>query len=205
MDAKEHWDTVYRTKAATAVSWFQAEPTLSLNLIRAAAPDADIPVIDVGGGASTLVDGLLAAGYRDLTVLDIARPALAVAQARLGAAAQNVRWMEGDALTASLPSRHYGIWHDRAMFHFLTNRDDRNRYVEQARRSIRPGGFIIVASFALDGPERCSGLEVRRYSAESMHAEFGPGFTMVSSTTEDHLTPGGSVQRFMYCVCRVEP
>jgi SAM-dependent methyltransferase len=204
MDAKAHWNTVYRSKPATSVSWFQTEPTLSLDLITRVAPDAGTPIIDVGGGASTLVDGLLALGYRDLTVLDLAGPALAIAQERLGEDAQRVRWFEANALTAPLPAHHYGVWHDRAVFHFLTEPGDRERYVEQARGSIRPGGHIIVASFAPDGPERCSGLEVMRYTPNSMHAEFGPGFTLTASTREEHRTPSGTVQQFVYCLCRVE-
>ena len=205
MDPKAHWDSVYRTNDPTSVSWFQAEPTLSLDLITTVAPDLDAPIIDIGGGASTLVDGLLRAGYRDLTVLDLARPALAIARQRVGADARRVRWLEANALTAALPAGHYGVWHDRAVFHFLTDPRDRERYVAQARRAIQPGGYIIVASFATNGPARCSGLDVVRYSPEAMHAEFGAGFTLASSTPEEHHTPGGSVQQFVYCLCRVEP
>lgn len=204
MDAKAHWDEVYRTKAATSVSWFQAEPTISLDLITRIAPDADTPIIDVGGGASTLVDGLLATGFRSLTVLDLAGPALEIARARLGPSSVHVQWMEADVLTAALPSQHYGVWHDRAVFHFLTNRGDRERYVAQARRAIRPGGHIIVASFAHDGPQRCSGLDAIRYSPTAMQAEFGAGFTLLASTRENHRTPNGTVQQFVYCLCRVE-
>jgi SAM-dependent methyltransferase len=204
MDAKSHWENVYQSKAVTSVSWYQAEPMLSLDLIHRIAPDANVPIIDVGGGASVLVDGLVAAGYRDLTVLDLAASALDIAKARLGAAAAGVRWMEANALTVELPMAHYGVWHDRAVFHFLTSRADRVRYVEQAHRAIRPGGHIIVASFAPDGPARCSGLEVMRYSPSAMHAEFGTGFTLLTSTPEEHHTPSGAVQRFVYCLCRVE-
>ena len=205
MDEKAHWENVYQTKAATSVSWFQAEPTLSLDLVARMAPDTSTPIIDVGGGASTLVDGLLAAGYRDLTVLDLAGSALAIAQQRLGADAAGVRWLEADALTVTLPAHYYGLWHDRAVFHFLTDRGDRERYVEQAHRAIRPGGYIIVASFAPDGPKWCSGMEVMRYSCETMHAEFGAGFTLIASVPEEHHTPSGSIQSFVYCLCRVEP
>jgi SAM-dependent methyltransferase len=204
MDPKAHWDNVYRSKPATSVSWFQAEPALSLDLIKRVAPDEHTPIIDVGGGASTLVDGLLAAGYRDVTVLDLAGAALDVSRRRLGAAAGEVRWLEANALTAELPRAHYGVWHDRAVFHFLTDPSDRARYVEQAHHATRPGGYVIVASFATDGPEQCSGLDVMRYSADSMHAEFGDDFTLVGSTPEEHRTPSGTVQRFVYCLCRVE-
>ncbi len=204
MDPKTHWDNIYQSKMATSVSWYQAEPAMSLDLIKRTAPDVSVPIIDVGGGASTLVDGLLAAGYRDLTVLDLAGSALAIARARVGSSGNHVQWMEANALTANLPPDHYGVWHDRAVFHFLTDRADRARYVEQAHRATRPGGHVIVASFAPDGPERCSGLEVVRYSPETMHAQFGASFTLMARASEDHHTPNGIVQRFVYCLCRVE-
>ena len=204
MDTRDHWQNVYRAKAATAVSWYQPQARLSVDLIRRVAPDLGTPIIDVGGGASPLVDGLLDAGYADITVLDLAASGLAIAKERLGARAQRVRWREADVLTEHFPVRHYGVWHDRAVFHFLTAPDDRARYVEQAHRATRPGGHIIVASFAPDGPQRCSGLEVIRYSPDSMHAEFGQDFTLLDSVREEHHTPGGTIQSFVYCLCRVE-
>jgi SAM-dependent methyltransferase len=169
---KGHWERVYRGKAPTEVSWYQREARLSLDLIRRVAPDLDAPVVDVGGGASTLVDGLVDAGYQAVTVLDLAPTAMVVAQQRLGLAAARVTWIEADVLTADLPGG-YAVWHDRAVFHFLTDARDRARYVAQTQRAVRPGGYVIVASFGPDGPSRCSGNPVQRYSPEAMHAEFG--------------------------------
>jgi ubiquinone/menaquinone biosynthesis C-methylase UbiE len=202
MDSKEHWESVYRTKGPTAVSWYQPEARVSFELIQRVAPDLDTPIIDVGGGASTLVDGLVKAGYRDVTVLDLAASALGQAQARLGPRANQVRWVEADVLEAELPSGKYGVWHDRAVFHFLTDPDDRARYVRQTRRAVAPGGHVIVASFSSEGPMRCSGLDVVRYTPESMHGEFGADFRLLESVREDHVTPAGAVQAFVYCLCR---
>jgi SAM-dependent methyltransferase len=204
VNRQEHWDGIYRRKPPTEVSWYQPEAELSLGLIRRVAREADEPIIDVGAGASALVDGLLDAGYRALTVLDLAPTALALAQARLGARASLVRWMAADVLEASLPLDRYAVWHDRAVFHFLTEPAQRARYVAQVRRSVRSGGHVIVASFAPDGPTRCSGLDVVRYTPAAMHAEFGEGFRLLDSVREDHRTPAGSSQAFVYCLCRVE-
>jgi SAM-dependent methyltransferase len=202
-DAERHWERVYQTTKPTEVSWYQPEAQLSLELIRRVAPDPDAPVIDIGGGASTLVDGLVYAGYRSVTVLDVAPTALALAQQRLGKLAGRVTWIASDVLTAPLPPASYGVWHDRAVFHFLTNPSDRARYVDQTRRAVRPGGSVIVASFAPEGPARCSGLEVVRYSPDTMHAEFGEGFRLLDSVREEHRTPSGATQAFVYCLCRV--
>ena len=205
MNVETHWDRIYRAKAPTEVSWYQPEARLSLELIRRIAPEFDAPVLDVGGGASTLADGLLSVGYRDVTVLDLAPAALARAQERLGERATQVRWIVGDVLDAPLPPASCAVWHDRAVFHFLTDVRDRARYVAQAQRIVRPGGHIIVASFGPEGPSQCSGLEVVRYSPEALHTEFGAAFRLLDSAREDHRTPGGSVQAFVYCLCRVEP
>jgi SAM-dependent methyltransferase len=204
MTQAEHWERIYRTKDPTQVSWYQPEPTLSLDLIRRVAPDRDAPLIDVGGGASMLVDGLLDAGYRRVTVLDLAPAALAIAQERIGARALRVTWTAGSILDAPLALQAYAVWHDRAVFHFLTDRQDRARYVAQARRAVRPNGHVIVASFSPEGPAKCSGLDVARYSPEGMHAEFGEGFRLLDSVHEDHRTPAGAAQAFVYCLCRVE-
>ena len=201
---KDHWEGIYRARAATEVSWYQPEARLSLDLIRRVAPDLESPVVDVGGGASTLVDGLVHAGYQAVTVLDLAPTALAVARQRLGAAAAGVTWLEADVLRAALPSGGYVVWHDRAVFHFLTDPSDRRRYVAQTRRAVRPGGYVIVASFGPDGPTRCSGLPVQRYSPAAMHAEFGADFRLLDSVREDHRTPAGLTQAFVYCLCRIE-
>ncbi|MFN2567459.1 MAG: class I SAM-dependent methyltransferase [Gemmatimonadaceae bacterium] len=204
MNRREHWQGIYRAKAPTEVSWYQPEARLSLELIRRVAPDLDGPVIDVGGGASTLVDGLLDGGYRAVTVLDLAPAALGRARSRLSHRATPVHWVAADVLDAPLAAEHYAVWHDRAVFHFLTEASDRARYVAQARRAVRKGGHVIVASFGPDGPERCSGLEVVRYTPEAMHAEFGGNFRLLDSVREDHQTPWGTTQAFVYCLCRVE-
>ena len=203
MTHRAHWDRIYRQTPWSDVSWYQREATVSLDLIRGVTPDLDAPIIDVGGGASTLVDGLLEAGYRDVTVLDIAAAALAIAQQRLGDDAARVTWLESDLLTASLPAAGYAVWHDRAVFHFLTDPQDRSRYVAKSREAVRAEGHVIVASFAPDGPERCSGLEVVRYSPDAMHAQFGAGFRLLDSVREEHHTPSGATQAFVYCLCRV--
>lgn len=203
MARREHWDHIYRSTTATDVSWYQPTPTVSLELIRRVAPDLDAPIIDVGGGASTLVDALLDAGHRDLTVLDLSGAALTVARGRLGARAAQVKWIESDVLTAPLPAAAYAVWHDRAVFHFLTDPLDRERYVAKTPEAVRPDGHVIVASFAPDGPARCSGLDVVRYSPETMHAQFGTGFRLLESVREEHHTPSGATQAFVYCLCRV--
>ena len=204
MGQREHWERIYRTRAPTDVSWYQPNARLSLDLIRRTAPDLDAHIVDVGGGASTLVDGLLDAGYRAVTVLDLAPAALALAQGRLGPRATRVTWIADDVLEAPLPEGRFTIWHDRAVFHFLTDAADRKRYVARVRHAVRPGGHVIVASFARDGPARCSGLEVVRYTPDAMHAEFGAGFRLLESVREEHRTPGGSTQAFVYCLCQVD-
>ena len=204
MDPRRHWETIYRTKDVHEVSWFQSEARRSLDLITRICPDRSAPIIDVGAGASVLVDNLLAAGYRDLSVLDVSDAALEISRARLGADSAKVKWMRADVLRAQLDERAYAVWHDRAVFHFLTNAADRETYVEQVRRAVRPGGHVLVATFAEDGPEYCSGLPVVRYSAESLHSEFGTDFLLVRSEHEDHRTPGGGEQSFLYCLCRRE-
>ena len=199
---KSHWEKVYDSSDPTQVSWYQAEPHVSLHLIEKVAAGFDSPIIDVGGGASTLVDGLLDAGYRNVTVLDIAPSSLAIARQRLGERADRVHWMAADILDAELSEAAYDVWHDRAVFHFLTKPEDRQQYIAQVLRAVAPGGHVIVASFALDGPARCSGLDVVRYSPVSMHREFGSSFRLIDSTREEHHTPSGRTQEFLYCLCR---
>lgn len=203
MDDKRHWETVYDTKAADSVSWFQPNAIRSLALIQRVAPTLDVPIIDVGGGASVLVDDLLRVGYRDLTVLDIAGSALAAAKARLGVAAGGVNWIEGDVRTMALQEARYGVWHDRAVFHFLTDAADRAAYVSQVQHAMRPGGYVLVATFAEDGPTKCSGLPVARYSSETLHREFGSAFDLMATEREIHTTPMGTQQAFVYCLCRL--
>ncbi|MEO8032730.1 MAG: class I SAM-dependent methyltransferase [Gemmatimonadota bacterium] len=205
MDTKRHWDEIYGTNAASDVSWFQPEARLSLEVIQEAVPARGSAILDVGGGASTLVDGLLGAGYTALTVLDLSSAALAQARERVRVLGERVTWLEADILSARLPAAEVDLWHDRAVFHFLTTQGERHRYIEQVRRAVRPGGHLLIATFAEDGPTRCSGLEVARYSPQALHAEFGAGFRLVRGYREDHLTPRGAHQAFTYCLCRWEP
>jgi SAM-dependent methyltransferase len=204
VDLKSHWERIYRDKLPTQVSWYQPHALRSLDLIRRVSPPPDGALIDVGGGASTLIDDLLDAGYHDLTVLDLSAAALAETRTRLGAQAGGVRWIEADILDAPLPKAGFSVWHDRAVFHFLTAPVDRARYVAQVRQAVRPGGFVLVATFADDGPTRCSGLEVTRYSPEALHAEFGAPFQLMASEREEHVTPAGVRQAFIYCLCRID-
>jgi len=202
MESKEHWEKVYGTKSANEVSWFQEHADLSLRLIQDANTSRAASIIDVGGGASVLVDDLLANGYQDVTVLDLSGAAITTAQSRLGKTAGRVQWIEADILTVDLPAAAYDVWHDRAVFHFLTNDEDRNIYVGQVLHAVKPGGLVIVATFAEDGPTECSGLPVIRYSADQLHSEFGEPFTLLGHQKESHYTPGGKEQKFVYCFCR---
>lgn len=203
MSRAEHWEHVYRTKGPDTVSWFQAEARLSRQLIEAWAPVRSSAIIDIGAGASTLVDGLLDAGYSALTVLDISPAALAIARTRVGVHASRIEWLAADVLEAPLPDQAFDVWHDRAVFHFLTAEADRRRYVAQVQRAVRPGGLVIVATFADDGPLRCSGLDVVRYSPTQLHAEFGASFAMIESRRELHTTPSGATQAFTYGAFRL--
>jgi ubiquinone/menaquinone biosynthesis C-methylase UbiE len=202
MDVKSHWEHIYETKAPTRVSWYQEHAQVSLQFILRAGIQKTDPIIDIGGGASTLADDLLAAGFENVSVLDVSAKALELARGRLGGRAVQVKWIEADITQADLPEDVYALWHDRAVFHFLTPTADRQRYIEVARRAIRQGGHIIVATFAPDGPDHCSGLEVMRYSPESLHDEFGADFQLVDSAGETHHTPFGTDQKFIYCYCR---
>ena len=202
MQSKDHWEKVYTTNASNAVSWFQPHADFSVGLIKATGVGLDASIIDVGGGASTLVDDLLAQGYTDLTVLDLSASALAAAHKCLGSKASAVRWIEADITKADLPGHQFDIWHDRAVFHFLTTPEDRAAYVRTVFRSVKPGGHVIVATFAEDGPNQCSGLPVMRYRPDELHAEFGEAFSLLSHEKEAHHTPSGTVQQFVYCYCR---
>ena len=202
MEPKTHWENIYSTRAPDAVSWFQPHAEMSLRLIRNAGAGSPASVIDVGGGASTLVDDLLEAGFPQPTVLDLSGAAIATAQRRLGERASKVTWLEADITRASLPENAYDIWHDRAVFHFLTDPADRAAYVRTVLHAVKPGGHVIVATFAEDGPLKCSGLPIVRYSADALHAQFGAPFELIAHEKEAHQTPGGAVQRFVYCFCR---
>lgn len=201
MDGRQHWERVYQTKSADQVSWFQEHAARSLEIIRSIGARPESRIIDVGGGASTLVDDLLGEGFKDISVLDLSASALEVARKRLGAKGDGVKWIAGDILHAPLPKQAYDIWHDRAVFHFLTDPADRQAYVQQVMKSVTPGGHVIVATFSPDGPEQCSGLPVARYSHDQLHGEFGPAFELVDRASEEHRTPWGSVQHFIYCHC----
>jgi ubiquinone/menaquinone biosynthesis C-methylase UbiE len=196
---KEHWEAVYSTKSSEAVSWYQPHAKVSLKLIQATGEGAQARVIDVGGGASTLVDDLLAHGYGNVTVMDLSKNALAVAHARQGNKDSGVTWLEADVLTAQLPAHSFDVWHDRAVFHFLTSAEDRKAYKAQVLHSVKPGGHVIVATFAEDGPLQCSGLPAMRYTVNELQAEFGEHFSLVSHQREAHTTPSGAVQQFVYC------
>lgn len=200
VDHQQHWDSVYRNKAADQVGWFQPHAASSLRLIEGCAAK-DAHIIDVGGGASVLVDDLLDAGYRNLTVLDLAESALAASRARLGERADSVQWVAADITRAELPEACYDVWHDRAVFHFLTDPADRARYVAQVLKSVKPGGHVIVAAFGPGGPLQCSGLDVVRYDPDALHAEFGAPFRLLGHETETHHTPSGQEQEFVYCYC----
>jgi 2-polyprenyl-3-methyl-5-hydroxy-6-metoxy-1,4-benzoquinol methylase len=197
----EHWENVYRTKGEREVSWFQETPALSLELIRSVGATHHSPIVDIGGGASRLVDAMVDEGYEAVSVLDLSESALAAVKTRLGQAAARVTWIVADVV-AWQPRQHYDVWHDRAAFHFLTDAADRSAYAARLREALRPGGHAIIATFALDGPERCSGLPVVRYDAASLGQILGDAFSLIETRRHDHHTPMGSTQRFQFSVFR---
>jgi SAM-dependent methyltransferase len=196
-DRSSHWETVYSTKAETEVSWFQQSPAISLALIKATGAAKDAGIIDIGGGASRLADALLHDGYRDISVLDLSASALEAAKARIGAASRAIDWIVAD-VTRWTPARSYDVWHDRAAFHFLNLPQDRAAYVERLRRAVVASGHVIIATFALDGPEKCSGLPVQRYDGKSLAAELGGDFELVETRGDVHRTPWDSTQSFQF-------
>lgn len=198
---KSHWETVYTTKGEDEVSWFQEDPALSIELIDLARPAPESAIVDIGGGASRLVDSLLARGFKRVTVLDISPAALDAAKARLGERAGEVEWVVTD-VTQWQPAHAFDIWHDRAALHFLTDPADRSAYLTRLRQAVRPGGHVVIGTFALDGPEKCSGLPVNRYDAASLAKELAEGFELVDSRRQDHVTPWNSTQRFQFCIFR---
>ena len=197
MNLKEHWNHVYQTKAHDDVSWYQSRPAASLKLIEACGVGKQEGIIDVGGGASVLVDFLLDAGFTRLAVLDISAAALAYAKERLGARAGDVEWFEADVTGFTSP-HCFNLWHDRAVFHFLTDKPDRQKYVQTLKRTLTSDGYVIIATFAIDGPLKCSGLEVARYDASAIAAELGEGFRLLEQVDETHTTPWGTEQKFSY-------
>jgi len=202
MSLKTHWEHIHQTKTPTQVSWYQQHALQSLQFIANTGVDKAGRIIDIGGGISTLVDDLLTNGYQQISVLDISAAALQTTQQRLGPRAKEITLLEADVTQVQLPYQFYDVWHDRAVFHFLTDLEDRQRYVNTVREAVKPGGHVIVATFASDGPEKCSGLQVVRYAPESLHNEFGEGFELINSTNELHHTPFGTEQKFIYCYCR---
>jgi SAM-dependent methyltransferase len=196
-----HWENVYATKGEGEVSWFQENPAPSLELIATARLPPDAAIIDIGGGASRLVDGLLARGFQHLTVLDLSQSALEVTKARLGHAANSVRWVAADVTTWE-PPHTYDLWHDRAAFHFLTEDAARSAYVDRLKKALKPAGHVVIGTFAPDGPERCSGLPVTRHDAVSLAATLGAEFELIDSRRHEHVTPWGSTQQFQFSTFR---
>jgi SAM-dependent methyltransferase len=196
-DRSSHWETVYSTKAENEVSWFQESPDISLALIRATGATKESAIIDIGGGASRLADALLRDGYRRVAVLDLSAHALDAVKQRIGGASKEIDWIVADVTTWT-PARTFDVWHDRAAFHFLTAASDRAAYIDRLRRAVVAGGHVIIATFALDGPEKCSGLPVQRYDAKGLAAELGPDFELVETQSDVHRTPWASTQSFQF-------
>jgi SAM-dependent methyltransferase len=196
-----HWETVYTTKGENEVSWFQENPAPSLELIELAQLTPESAIVDIGGGASRLVDSLLARGFCNVTVLDLSEAALGAARARLGDRADHVQWLVADVTTWE-PPQSYDLWHDRAAFHFLTDAAARSAYVDRVKRAVKPGGHVIIGTFALDGPERCSGLPVTRHDAVSLARTLGGEFELTDTRPHAHVTPWGSTQQFQFSTFR---
>ena len=204
MNTQEHWERIYSTKAPDQVSWYCPHLNASLELIERTSVSRDAEIIDVGGGESTLVDDLIARGFENVSVLDISQIAIEACKHRLGAQAARVRWIAADITRVEFEASQFDVWHDRAVFHFLTEPSQRAVYVRQVARAVKPGGHVILGTFGPEGPTRCSGLDVVRYDAESLHDEFGRRFRLLESSKQLHETPSGTVQQFLYCYCRLE-
>lgn len=200
-DRHDHWSKVYQDKAPDTVSWYQEAPEPSLHALERFGASPSSSLIDVGGGASNLIDALLAQGWRDLTVLDIAASALDAAKIRLGKLADKVQWEVAD-ITDWQPHRQYDVWHDRAVFHFLTEPDEREAYRRSLHAALAPAGLVLMATFALDGPVKCSGLPVQRYDTESLAEEMSDHLLLAEAWREEHVTPWGAVQSFNWCAFR---
>ncbi|MGD9924239.1 MAG: trans-aconitate 2-methyltransferase [Pseudorhodoplanes sp.] len=197
VERQAHWENVYRTRREGEVSWFQDSPEISLDLIAATGVGPDASIIDIGGGASRLPDALVAAGFSSITVLDLSEEAMHVSKARLGERGATVKWIAAD-VTIWQPMEVYDVWHDRAAFHFLTDPKDRGAYAERVLRAVRPGGHVIIGTFAPDGPERCSGLPVVRHDADSLGKVLGPSFALAETRGHAHRTPTGAIQQFQF-------
>jgi hypothetical protein len=199
-DVAQHWDAVYSTRATTEVSWFQADPTVSIELIELLKVPHDAAVIDIGGGASFLIDSLVHRGFSDVSVLDVSKAALEVMNRRLGGDARVTLWHEN--LLHWHPTRRFHLWHDRAVFHFLVSPADRNAYLEKLKSALEPGGAAVIGTFDSNGPESCSGLPVTRHSAEELAFWLGDGFEIVETRSEEHFTPAGIMQPFTWISAR---
>lgn len=199
MSQKEYWEQVYSTKPMEKMGWYEPHLRTSLSWIEELGLAEDAPIIDVGGGASTLVDDLLRAGYRSITVLDISEKALSTAKARLGEKAGLVQWLQGDIASVELPTNHYDLWHDRAVFHFLMEPEQQRMYFETLLEALKPGGHLILGTFSPEAPPRCSGLPVQRYSMEELMNSVGAQFELSRHHKELHITPGGVEQMYLYC------
>jgi ubiquinone/menaquinone biosynthesis C-methylase UbiE len=197
MDRKEHWENTYDARGSRELSWFQENPEFSLDMIHKSGVGFDDPIIDVGGGSSVLADCLLKEGYKDLTVLDISAAALDRNRRSLGADASRIEWIEQD-ITQFTADRTYALWHDRAMFHFLTREKDRKAYIQTLCKTLRPAGQLVIAAFAIDGPTKCSGLDIMQYDAAGLAIELGTGFSLLEQRQETHRTPAGRSQQFGY-------
>jgi 2-polyprenyl-3-methyl-5-hydroxy-6-metoxy-1,4-benzoquinol methylase len=199
MERKSHWENVYRDSEPTKLGWYRQHLEGSLELIDQTGVTQSAQIIDVGGGCSTLVDDLLDLGFKNISILDISSRAIQVAKERLSNKGNAITWIEADITQVSLPGFYYDLWHDRAVFHFLNGPEDRKAYVTAAEQSIKPGGHMIIATFSLAAPPRCSGLDVIRHSTESLYNEFRKSFLMIHSFEQEHITPSGVRQQYIYC------
>jgi SAM-dependent methyltransferase len=202
IEKAHHWENVYRNKSFDAVSWYAPHLAESLRLIEQLCLDKTAAIVDIWAGESTLVDDLLQRHYLDLSVLDISATAIEFTKQRLGTKAAQVSWHVGDITRYDFASKQFDLWHDRAVFHFLTEPSARRSYIELVRRSMQPGGYVLMATFGPDGPRQCSGLDVVRFTDEQLHHEFGDGFEWLGSEINHHQTPSGTHQQFLYCWCR---
>jgi len=201
-DPKDHWENIYKNKSSQKVSWYSPHLKMSFELILSLGLPKNVAIIDVGGGASTLPDDLLAEGLKNITVLDISSEALEVSKSRLKDKVRFVHWIESDVSKAALPASKYDLWHDRALFHFLTKPEDRQKYVNNISRALKPGGYALIATFGPNGPLKCSGLEIVRYSVEDLKKELGEAFELEKHFIEIHKTPFDTTQEFLYCLFR---
>ncbi len=202
MQVKDHWQNVYSIKNTTEVSWFQPHAQLSLKFIESLVTDTTASIIDIGGGASTLVDDLLTHNYHNISVLDLSSAALTLTKNRLATRAESVHWLEANILETELAQHAYDVWHDRAVFHFLTTPEQQQAYIKQVSHALKPDGLLIISTFASDGPLKCSGLPVVRYTTSELYSQFSDSFELINSKLESHITPVGKEQKFIYIVCR---